>query len=404
MEEIYKTDEKRRIYHFRILDSWRGVCACMVALLHFMAYSHIYDLPIIKNAGFFVDFFFVLSGFVIFANYEDRLKKGFGFLKFMFLRFGRLYPLHIAIFLAFVSVDLLQIWLPVLQNYAQFAPFSSPGEKLPDIVAHIFLLHALDTEEIKGFNGPSWSISAEFYTYAVFAAALIFLKDKIRIFNMGIFIMMPVILVLMFTEHRDFLFIEGFFRCLFGFSAGAICWQLWNKYHSKIDTANISRHAWSGLEILILISLYGTIALAVETPLKYFSTWLFGVAVLTFAFEKGIVSKILGSRFFVLLGILSYSIYMNHAFIAGKIFPFAMTLAENYTGLEIFTMVDGREKLGITKWHGDAISIVYLAILLGASLLTYYIIEKPFRDLSRNIVKSYKRRSQETVSTLPEAQ
>ena len=76
-----------RIY--AALDSWRGVCACMVALAHVHTVGLAANWPFIKHSYLFVDFFFVLSGFIIFENYFDRLKQGFSLTRFMFLRFGR---------------------------------------------------------------------------------------------------------------------------------------------------------------------------------------------------------------------------------------------------------------------------------------------------------------------------
>src|SRR5437762_9602227 len=81
---------------FVVLDSWRGIAACLVALFHLDAYSHLYGVPFLRNSWLFVDFFFVLSGFVIAANYQQRLLEGFGVGRFLLLRLGRLYPLHFA--------------------------------------------------------------------------------------------------------------------------------------------------------------------------------------------------------------------------------------------------------------------------------------------------------------------
>ena len=43
--------------HFRILDSWRGVAALLVALFHLNVYSALYSLNFMRNAYLFVDFF-----------------------------------------------------------------------------------------------------------------------------------------------------------------------------------------------------------------------------------------------------------------------------------------------------------------------------------------------------------
>ena len=48
---------------FDVLDSWRGIAACLVALYHFRTrtYSHLTDITLLRNSYLFVDFFFVLS-------------------------------------------------------------------------------------------------------------------------------------------------------------------------------------------------------------------------------------------------------------------------------------------------------------------------------------------------------
>jgi peptidoglycan/LPS O-acetylase OafA/YrhL len=56
-------------HRFVVLDSLCGVCALMVTLYHLNAYSVVKALPFFINAYLFVDFFFVLSGFVIATNY-----------------------------------------------------------------------------------------------------------------------------------------------------------------------------------------------------------------------------------------------------------------------------------------------------------------------------------------------
>src|SRR5258708_35067428 len=94
---------------FVVLDSWRGIAACLVALFHLDAYSHLYEVPFLRNSWLFVDFFFVLSGFIIAANYRQRLSEGFGLGRFLLLRLGRLYPLHLAMLALFVAFALLKV-------------------------------------------------------------------------------------------------------------------------------------------------------------------------------------------------------------------------------------------------------------------------------------------------------
>src|ERR1700731_3903652 len=90
---------------FGVLDSWRGVAALLVALFHLNVYSAIYPLDFVRNGYLFVDFFFVLSGFVITYSYADRLKTLEDLGSFAIRRFGRLWPLHAVVLLAFVAAE-----------------------------------------------------------------------------------------------------------------------------------------------------------------------------------------------------------------------------------------------------------------------------------------------------------
>src|SRR5262249_55412493 len=94
---------------FRVLDSWRGICALLVALFHFMFPSHVAQSPLIHNGWLLVDFFFVLSGFVIAHAYADKLTGWAATVPFMIRRFGRVYPLHFATLMFFVAFELCKI-------------------------------------------------------------------------------------------------------------------------------------------------------------------------------------------------------------------------------------------------------------------------------------------------------
>ena len=61
---------------FEVLDAWRGIAALMVAVFHFNALHHAAYMPFVRNSYLFVDFFFVLSGFVIAHAYAERLTSG----------------------------------------------------------------------------------------------------------------------------------------------------------------------------------------------------------------------------------------------------------------------------------------------------------------------------------------
>jgi peptidoglycan/LPS O-acetylase OafA/YrhL len=70
------------------LDGMRGLAAIAVALFHF-------DIYLMPHGYVAVDFFFVLSGFVLYRSYLPRFHEGLGVGRFMAQRFARLYPLFL---------------------------------------------------------------------------------------------------------------------------------------------------------------------------------------------------------------------------------------------------------------------------------------------------------------------
>src|SRR5206468_679256 len=92
--------------------------------------------------------------------------------------------------------------------------------------------------------------------------------------------------------------------------------------------------------------------------------YIFALVVLVFAFEAGSASAILRLRPLVVLGTISYSIYMTHLFIAKRMFDAGYQLDKRWH-INPFTYreIDGGnvEFLGTQLWYGDIACLVYLA-------------------------------------------
>src|SRR5216683_6021851 len=106
-----------RSKHFIALDSLRGICASIVAFFHVDGDAFIKTIPVVANGFLFVDFFFVLSGFVIAASYGRKIVDGYSIGKFMFLRLGRLYPLHAFMLLAYLCIAIYKHLQGGANNY-----------------------------------------------------------------------------------------------------------------------------------------------------------------------------------------------------------------------------------------------------------------------------------------------
>jgi peptidoglycan/LPS O-acetylase OafA/YrhL len=381
---------------FVVLDSWRGIAACLVALFHLDAYSHLYGLPFLRNSWLFVDFFFVLSGFVIAANYQQRLLDGFGVGRFLLLRLGRLYPLHFTMLALFVGIELLRVLyrvlVPALLSMDSVAPFGTPREAPGAILANLLLIQSLHLYDFLTWNLPSWSISTEFYTYVVFAVCLVGLRKHAWIALLLAMVAGPVFIATLSERGMDTHYDWGIIRCVYGFSAGAISWNIYRKWNGELRKwLSGSIAEWGALGLVVaFVSAAGTTLLSIAAP------YIFALVVLVFALEAGTASAILRLRPLVFLGTVSYSIYMTHVFVARRMFDAGYQLGKLFH-IDPFTHreIDGQDIvfLGTRLWHGDFAYAVYLAMIIAMSYFTYRWIEKPAREWVRNRIQTRQERA-----------
>ena len=91
------------------LDGLRGIFSVLVVAHHHNAFkeSMFYNNFFVINSSLFVDFFFVLSGFVISMNYINRINSKEDFFQFIKKRFIRLYPLLLYTEVVFLIANLI---------------------------------------------------------------------------------------------------------------------------------------------------------------------------------------------------------------------------------------------------------------------------------------------------------
>ncbi len=166
---------------FAEIESLRGLAALLVVFYHIPAWNQlIYNIPIFRHGHLMVDFFFVLSGFVIFSSYQGRIRSAKDAMKFHLLRIGRLYPVHLLflfVFLFFECIKYIAVTKFSLGVDATSLPFSS--NNLPAFAQHLLLIQAIGPTGLADtYNYPAWSISVEFYTYFIFSGIALLLPRK----------------------------------------------------------------------------------------------------------------------------------------------------------------------------------------------------------------------------------
>ena len=154
---------------YEILDGLRGVAALMVVIFHlFETYSKGPAFQIVNHGYLAVDFFFVLSGFVVGYAYDDRWDKmtTWGFFK---RRLTRLHPMVIA-------GTLIGATLFFFSGTAFPKTLQVEGWKFAlCLVMGLLILpcgKGLDIRgwnELNSFNGPQWTLTLEYIGNILYA-------------------------------------------------------------------------------------------------------------------------------------------------------------------------------------------------------------------------------------------
>lgn len=160
------------------LTSLRFMAVLYVVLFHYHFKFHPAIDLIIAKGYLAVDFFFILSGFILTHCYYEALKSGtFSYRGFLVRRIARIYPVHLFTLLVMgliFGVYALCGW-PVTEN----APSWS------DFIQNILLIHSWGWASDLSFNRYSWTISAELMAYILFPALLLGLS-KIKPVTMAV--------------------------------------------------------------------------------------------------------------------------------------------------------------------------------------------------------------------------
>ena len=97
---------------------------------------------------------------------------------------------------------------------------------LPALLSNVLLLNGMGVDGGLAWNGPSWSISAEVWTYLLFGAVVLLLRGRLWLALVPAIIACPVILYLYSPHYMDATWDFGFVRCVYGFALGALLYDL----------------------------------------------------------------------------------------------------------------------------------------------------------------------------------
>lgn len=150
-------------YHYRHFAGLAGMPAIARASVPF--YASLW--PLYEYGQYGVQIFWVISGYIFFWKYGKTIhQKIVSAREFFWLRYSRLYPLHIAT-LAMV------IGLQAVHRQLTQSNFVYPTDDGMLLLRQLFLATDWGPQPPFSFNGPIWSISGEVAVYACFFLLLL---------------------------------------------------------------------------------------------------------------------------------------------------------------------------------------------------------------------------------------
>ncbi|CAN7550101.1 acyltransferase [Bosea sp. LjRoot9] len=332
-------------HRYEVLDGLRGIAAVGVTLFHLT----IIGLPIARHGYLAVDFFFILSGFVLAHAYTNRLPS-IGFFAFLRQRLIRIMPLSV-LGLFFGSSYFL------LRYFTQDKSMYSLNDIMLSTVFNLFLIPKpwmtpAPTDTIFPSNTPLWSLSLE--VFINFAWAL--LLYRIQSYLLIIIVALSAVCLCVITIYHGTAdigatwptYFGGVSRVIFGFFTGILIWR----YRPQPVKSFVYYVSAAFLLVCILICpdfgpIFDVVAIGLGFPF-----------IVSLAISANYRSE---RRLFRLIGNISYPLYAIHV-------PLLMFAA-------------GFAKLFKLNDHVYALALASVLVCLITSFLLYYIYDRPLRKI-----------------------
>jgi peptidoglycan/LPS O-acetylase OafA/YrhL len=341
---------------YQTLDTFRFLAALLVGVHHTTIHFELFteaESPLIAALYSFVDFFFIISGFVIAINYAHKIDSVGAYLQFLRRRLARIYPLHLLTLAIFAVGGTLAVRHGL--NFDR--PYYFDPKWLPE---NLLLIHAWGTVPHRTFNGPSWSISAEFFVYLLFPL-FAFLASRARL-AINLLLLAAFIVILgaareayglkpWYDGMQDF----GNLRAVPCFFAGVLLAEAVRKGMIPGLKHGLALSFAALAASLVVLQVHGAGVIAD-------AMFLLTVALIVTA-DRGAPGNLLTRPIFRALGDASYAFYMLQM------------------GVIAFVMIVARRTVGIEGGWGFACAGAVLVITTVLAVFTYRYFENPARRL-----------------------
>lgn len=371
-----------RTGEIKALTGLRIVAALWVVLFHYRpllweASPRLRDdlAPLFDAGAMGVDLFFILSGFVLTWNYLDRMGPSWSMQAtwhFLWLRLSRVWPVYL------VTMHLAAAWIIFTLHVGDFP--SPDAEKLTAIsyIRQFFLVQLWFSPYFDGtsWDGPAWSISAEWLAYLIFGALVLVIfriatASRARaLFALAALAAVPPLLLLVASGllYTPWSWLP---RIVAQFTAGALACAAVRRLRIGERGRRLAGYA----SILLGAALVGGLFYFDAHPVTGWvdSGALVGVLfmplVVTLSLGAGTLPALLSTRPFIHGGQISFSLYMIHE---------PVHTAWNWTAAQY------RIDLPKSVAKVAVLGLVVAALALAWAL--YHVVEEPARRWMRRMI------------------
>jgi peptidoglycan/LPS O-acetylase OafA/YrhL len=366
----------------RALTGLRIIAALWVVLFHlrtliWQASPRLKDdlAPLFDAGAQGVDLFFILSGFVLTWNYLDRMGPRWsarGSLHFLWLRLSRVLPIYL------VTMHIAAAWI-IFTLHVGDVP-SPDADKLTAIsyVRQLFMVQLWFEPFFDGtsWDGPAWSISAEWLAYLLFGVFVLVIfriaaVSRARtLFALAFCAALPPTVLLLGTGllYTPWSWLP---RILAQFIAGALACAAVR----RLRLGDTARRGAGYLSVLLVLSMVALLYYFDAHPVSGMvdpgglAALMFMPLVVTLAIGVGVLPTLLSTRLLVYGGQISFSLYMIHE---------PVHTAWNWA-VEQYAIV-------MEKPVAKLAVVGLIAAAIGAAMLLYHLVEEPSRRWMRRMV------------------
>ena len=379
-----------RTGEIRALTGLRIVAAMWVVLFHYRpplwaASPRLHDdmAPLFDAGAQGVDLFFILSGFVLTWNYLDRMGPALsarGTLHFLWLRLSRVWPIYL------VTMHLAALWVIVTLHVGSVP--SPDAEKLTAIsyVRQLLMIQLWFEPFFDGtsWDGPAWSISAEWLAYLLFGVLILAVFRIARVSRTRTLLMLAVFAalpptVLLLGSGMLYTPWSWLPRIVAQFTAGALACAAVRRLRLSDAGRRIAGYISVALGVALVAGLYYYNAYPVAGMVDSgaLTAVLFLPLITALSVGTGSLPAVLSTRLMHYGGRISFSLYMIHE--------------------PVHTVWDWAVRqyhiiLPMTQAKIAAVGLIAAAI--GAAILLYHLVEEPAQRWMRRMVDARDVRSQ----------